>query len=117
MLKIVFDEHHSSSDSKRKPSVYFLNKIFHPKVYIGTEWDGHCCLDIIHSNDKGLIQIKSILETVENMFIDYDVDIDHSYVERPRQLLEENPDKFVEEAKKWVCQYAKVKDIAKFYNL
>ena len=95
MLKIVFDEHYLSSDSEKQPSVYFLNKIFHPKVYIGNEWDGHCCLGIINSNHKGLIQIKSILEAVQNMFINYDIDIDHSYAEKPRQLLKENPDKFV----------------------
>ena len=79
MLKVIFPKNYRKS----RPSVYFLNKIFHPHIYKGDSWNGSCCIKPI-GND-----IKSVLDTVPNMFIDHNADYDHGYGEEPRKLLEE----------------------------
>ena len=105
MLKIIFPRNYPKS----RPSAYFLNKIFHPHVYIGLGWDGGCCI-VPTKND-----IKSVLNAVSNMFIDHEVDHDHGYPEEPRKLLlEKKEDEFIAKAKEWVRQYAKVEDIEQY---
>ena len=73
MLKVIFPK----SFSKSRPSVYFLNKIFHPHIYKGDSWNGSWCNKPI-GND-----IKSVLDAVSNMFIDHNTDYDNGYVEEP----------------------------------
>jgi ubiquitin-protein ligase len=102
MLKVIFPKNYPKS----KPSAYFLNKIFHPHIYKGDSWNGCCCIKPI-GND-----IKSVLDAVSNMFIDHNADYDHAYGEEPRQLLEQNKeDEFIQKAKDWVREYAKLEDI------
>ena len=102
MIKIIFDTNYPES----RPSVYFLNKIFHPHV----SSSGSACI-LPSKND-----IISVLEAVESMFLDYDVGVDHAYCEEPKSLLKENPDKFVQKAKEWVQAYAKLEDLDQFYD-
>lgn len=102
MIKIVF----STSYPESRPSITFLNKIFHPHV----NSSGSACI-VPCKND-----ILSVLETVESMFLDYDADVDHAYGEEPKKLFLENPDKFVEKAKEWVRAYAKLEDLDVFYD-
>lgn len=105
MLKIVFPKNYPKS----RPSVFFLNRIFHPHIYKGESWNGSCCIKPI-KND-----IKTVLDAVANMFIDHNVDVDHAYDEEPRQLLEDKKEgEFIEKAKAWVREYAKVEDIEKY---
>ena len=56
------------------------------------------------------------MDAVENMFIDYGKDIHHAYNQKPRQFYEEDPEKFINEAKKWVREYAKLENLDKFYD-
>ena len=105
MLKIIFPRNYPRS----RPSAYFLNKIFHPHVNIGSSWCGSCCI-VPTKND-----IKSVLDAVSNMFIDHDVDHDHGYGEEPRKLLlDKKENEFIAKAKEWVRQYAKVDDIEQY---
>ena len=112
MLKVEFPINYPAS----RPSVYFLNRIFHPHVDTGGEetgeenkWNGYVCLDL--KPDK--YEIDWILKSVKCMFKDYNKDILHAYPQKPREILKENPDKFKEIARDWVRKYAKMKDIDK----
>ena len=109
MVKIVF----SSNYPQSRPSAYFMNKFFHPHVYIGDEnnFHGDVCLNI-KNND-----ITSVLVAIESMFMDYNKDVDHAYGEEPRHTIEKSEEKFIEKAKDWVRKYAKLEDIDKFYDL
>ena len=109
MVKIVF----SSNYPESRPSAYFMNKIFHPHVYIGdyNNFRGDICLNIQKKD------INSVLIAIESMFMDYDKDVDHAYGEEPRNLFNQGRDKFIEKAKSWVREYAKIEDIDKFYDL
>jgi len=102
MLKIVFSENYPSSC----PSVYFMNKIFHPHIHSS----GSAC---IHPEKNDIL---SVMECVENMFYYYDADLSHAYGEDPRTTLEKNRDEFIRKAKEWVYQYAKLEDLDKFYD-
>lgn len=102
MLKIVFSESYPSS----YPRVYFLNKIFRPRIHSG----GSAC---IHSENNDIL---SVMECVENMFFYYDADLNHAYPEEPRETLEKNRDEFIRKAQEWVNQYAKIDDLDKFYD-
>ena len=102
MIKIKFNENYPQS----RPSITFLNKIFHPHI----NSSGSACI-VPTSND-----IITVLDTVENMFIDYDADIDHAYGEEPSRLYKEDPQKFIDKAKEWVRAYAKLDDLDKFYD-
>ena len=102
MLKITFNENYPTS----RPSVIFLNKIFHPHV----SDSGSAC---IHPESN---EILSVLETVENMFIYYDADIDHAYGHVPTQTFKKDPNEFIRTAKEWVQQYAKIEDLDKYYD-
>ena len=105
MIKIIFPKNYPKS----RPKAYFLNKIFHPHVYIGSSWNGSCCIEPV-KND-----IKSVLDAVSNMFIDHNVDHDHGYGEEPKKLLvEKKENEFIEKAKAWVREYAKLEDIEKY---
>jgi ubiquitin-protein ligase len=103
MVKIVFNESYPSSC----PSVYFLNKIFHPHIHSS----GTAC---IHPERNDIL---SVMECVENMFFYYDADLDHAYAEEPRTTLERNKEEFIKKAQEWVRQYAKIEDLDKFYDL
>ena len=105
MIKIVFTEDYPEVT----PSITFLNKIFHPHI---SSDNGSACIE---SKDKNY-DIISLMDIVENMFIDYDKDIKHAYPQEPRNLLEKNPEDFIKEAKKWVREYAKLEDLDKFYD-
>ena len=105
MLKIVFTENYPEVT----PSVYFLNKIFHPHI----SSSGSACIKKPTNKNYDII---TLMDVVENMFIDYDKDIDHAYSEKPRELYEQNPEEFIKEAKKWVSEYAKLEDLDKFYD-
>lgn len=109
MVKIKF----TTSYPQSRPSAYFMNKIFHPHVYIGDEdnFHGDICLNINKTD------ITSVLVAIQAMFMDYDKDIDHAYGEKPKNTFKENKDKFIETAKDWVRKYAKIEDIDKFYDL
>ena len=109
MIKIIFTTNYPES----RPSVYFLNRIFHPHVYIGGNiWRGTACIKPLGNN------ITSVLEAVENMFIDHDADIGHGYGEEPEQLLrDKKTGQFEEKAKQWVREYAKLEDIEQYYDL
>jgi ubiquitin-protein ligase len=109
MVKIQF----TSDYPKSRPSAYFLNKIFHPHVFIGNvnNFSGDICLNIKNTD------INSVLVAIESMFIDYDKDVDHAYGEDPKKTFKESRDKFIEKAKEWVRLYAKLEDIDKFYDL
>ena len=86
-----------------------MNKIFHPHI----NNSGGVCISESPKND-----ILTVLEVVENMFLDYDADITHAYSDEPRTLLEEKKtEEFIQKAKDWVKQYAKLEDIDKFYDL
>jgi ubiquitin-protein ligase len=103
MVKIVFNESYPSSC----PSVYFLNKIFHPHIHSS----GTAC---IHPERNDIL---SVMECVENMFFYYDADLNHAYGEEPRTTLERNKEEFIKKAQEWVRQYAKLEDLDKFYDL
>jgi ubiquitin-protein ligase len=103
MVKIVFNESYPSSC----PSVYFLNKIFHPHIHSS----GSAC---IHPERNDIL---SVMECVENMFFYYDADLNHAYGEEPRTTLERNKEEFIKKAQEWVRQYAKIEDLDKFYDL
>lgn len=103
MVKIVFNESYPSSC----PSVYFLNKIFHPHIHSS----GTAC---IHPERNDIL---SVMECVENMFFYYDADLNHAYGEEPRTTLERNKEEFIKKAQEWVRQYAKIEDLDKFYDL
>ena len=109
MVRIKFTSDYPNS----RPSAYFMNKIFHPHIYIGNEsnFQGDVCLNIQNKD------IHSVLVAIVSMFHDYDKDVDHAYPEEPRRLINESKDKFIEKAKKWVHDYAKYEDIDKFYDL
>ena len=102
MIKIVFNENYPSSC----PSVYFMNKIFHPHIHSS----GSAC---IHPEKNDIL---SVMECVENMFFYYDADLSHAYGEEPRTTLEKNRDEFIRKAQQWVYQYAKIEDLDKFYD-
>jgi len=102
MLKIVFSENYPNSC----PSVYFMNKIFHPHIHSS----GSAC---IHPEKNDIL---SVMECVENMFFYYDADLSHAYGEEPRTTLEKNRDQFIQKAQEWVYQYAKIEDLDKFYD-
>ena len=102
MLKIIFNENYPET----RPSVYFLNKIFHPHI----SSSGSACIHP-ESND-----ILSVLECVENMFFYYDADLSHAYGQEPRQLLEKDRNQFIQKAQQWVREYAKLDDLDKFYD-
>ena len=102
MLKITFSESYPDS----RPSVCFLNKIFHPHVSDG----GSAC---IHPENN---EILSVLEAVENMFIYYDADIDHAYGHVPTQTFKKDQNEFIRIAKEWVKEYAKIEDLDKYYD-
>lgn len=105
MVKIDFSSNYPSS----RPDLCFLNKIFHPHI----SSSGSVCIRDSPKND-----ILTVLEVVENMFLDYDADIDHAYDQEPRTLLEgKKTEEFIQKAKDWVKQYAKLEDIDKFYDL
>ena len=105
MVRIDFTSSYPSS----RPSLCFLNKIFHPHI----NNSGGVCISESPKND-----ILTVLEVVENMFLDYDADIDHAYDQEPRTLLEgKKTEEFIQKAKDWVKQYAKLEDIDKFYDL
>ena len=105
MIKIIFPKNYPKS----RPSAYFLNKIFHPHVKIGSSWNGGCCI-VPTKND-----IKSVLDAVSNMFIDHEVEHEHGYGEEPEKLLREKKEnEFIEKAKAWVREYAKVEDIEQY---
>ena len=108
MLKIIF---HSKFylDTESKPSIYFMNKIFHPYIYKGSIWGGNCCITFMKTD------IESILETVEKMLINYNANIEYAYDEEPRFLLiNKKEDMFIGKAKSWVQEFAKFKDILKY---
>jgi ubiquitin-protein ligase len=102
MLKITFSE----SYPEEQPSVVFLNKIFHPHI----SSSGSACI-VPPKKD-----ILTVMDTVEDMFLEYDKDIDHAYGQDPKKYYVENPNKFIEEAKKWVREYAKLEDLDKYYD-
>lgn len=101
MLKIVFPEDYPNS----KPSIQFLNKIFHPHV----SSSGSAC---IHPETHDIL---SVLECVENMFFYYDADLSSAYNNEPRQTLERDRDEFIQKATQWVREYAKIEDLDQFY--
>ena len=104
MVKIDF----SSSYPSSRPALCFLNKIFHPHI----SDSGSVCISESPKND-----IITVLEVVENMFLDYDADIGHAYGQDPRKLLEgKQTEEFIKKAKEWVKEYAKLEDIDKFYD-
>ena len=112
MVKIVFSPDYPQS----RPSAYFMNRIFHPHVYIGdiNNFKGDICLNIVNKD------INSVLFAILEMFNLYDKDVDHGYTwEEPAKLFKENNgrEKFIAKAKNWVRQYAKLEDIDKFYDL
>ena len=102
MVKIIFNENYPNS----RPSVYFMNKIFHPHIHSS----GSAC---IHPEKNDIL---SVMECVENMFFYYDADLSHAYGEEPRTTLEKNRDEFIRKAQEWVNQYAKLEDLDKFYD-
>jgi ubiquitin-protein ligase len=105
MVRIDF----STSYPTSRPSLCFLNKIFHPHI----SESGSVCISESPKND-----ILTVLEVVENMFLDYDADIDHAYGQDPRALLEaKKREEFIKKAKDWVKEYAKLEDIDRFYDL
>lgn len=104
MLKIEFPENYPIG----QPEAYFLNKIFHPHV----SSVGRAC---IHPPNHDII---SVLESVENMFVDYKMNLNQSYSnEAARLLKEEKEDEFIKKAKEYVKAYAKLNDIEKYYDL
>lgn len=103
MLKIIFSENYPEDP----PSVYFLNKIFHPHIHSG----GHVCI----CPDKK--DILTVLDRVENMFLDYDNDLDHAYNEEPRILCQKNKEQFIKKAQEWVNAYAKLEDLDPLYDI
>ena len=109
MLKIIFPSEYYQFPEESKPSIYFMNKIFHPYIYRGPIWHGNCCVRILNTD------IESILKTVENILINYKANIEHAYNEEPRSLLlDKKEDKFIEKAKSWVQEFAKFQDILKY---
>ena len=105
MVKIDF----SSSYPSSRPALCFLNKIFHPHV---SESNLQACICPTSNN------IISVLETVENMFMDYKMDVSHSYSNKAHELLANNKeDEFIATAKQYVREYAKLEDLDKFYDL
>lgn len=102
MLKIDLPQNYPDS----RPVVTFLNKIYHPHV----SNSGNACIKP-ENND-----IISVLECVENMFIYYYADIDHAYGHDPTQTFNRSRDEFIQTAKRWVREYAKIDDLDKFYN-
>ena len=105
MVKIIFTESYPTI----RPEVYFLNKIFHPHI---SESDFRCCI-CPPRND-----VITVLETVENMFMDYKMDLEHSYSNKAYELLSnKKEDEFIETVKKYVKDYAKLEDIEKYYDL
>lgn len=104
MVKIVFSNNYPNS----RPSLSFMNKIFHPHI----SDTGSVCISESPKND-----ILTVLEVVENMFLDYGADITHAYGQEPRTLLEgKKEEEFIKKAKEWVKEYAKLSDIDKFYD-
>ena len=109
MIKIIFPSEYYQFPYESKPYIYFMNKIFHPKIYQGSIWDGNCCVRILKTD------IETILQTIENMLIDYNENIEYAYNEEPRQLLiDKKEGKFIEKAKTWVQEFAKFKDVLKY---
>ena len=106
MVKIIFPDNYPES----RPSLYFLNKIFHPHVEKNS-----LSICIESCPEKGILPL---LDVVENMFSDYDADLKHAFPQEPRQLLQSNQrDEFIKKAKEWVRNYAKASDIEQFYDL
>ena len=102
MVKIIFDKNYPTS----RPEVYFLNKIFHPHV---SESSLRACI-FPTKND-----IISVLEAVENMFMDYKMNLEHSYSNKAQELLLNNKDdEFITTVKQYVRDYAKLEDLDKF---
>ena len=102
MLKIVFTENYPET----KPEIYFLTKIFHPHIHSG----GHVCIN------PNKYDIVSLMDEVENMFIDYDANIEHAYGEEPRNLILKDKQKFITKAQEWVMNYAKLDDLNILYD-
>ena len=103
MIKIVFTEDYPS----KRPDVYFLNKIFHPHI----SSNGWACIEPPSPD------IIDVMQTVENMFVEYGKDINHAYRNDARRLYETNRNEFENEVRKWVRAYAKLEDIDKYYDL
>lgn len=86
MLRIDFNENYPVL----QPDVYFLNKIFHP--HVGSS--GNAC---IHPTSHDII---SVLETVENMFMDYKMNLDRAYSNDATKLLKDGKEEeFIQKAK------------------
>lgn len=103
LVKIIFPTNYPDDP----PQVYFLNKIFHPHV----SSSGRACIHPL-KND-----VITVLNTVKLMFIDYKKNIDHSYTNDAYKLLKESEDQFIEKAKQYVRDFAKVEDLDQFYQL
>lgn len=105
MVKIIFSKNYP----KERPEVYFLNKIFHPHISESSNRAWICPL----GND-----VISVLETVENIFMDYKMNIDHAYSNTAAKLLnEKHEDEFIATVKRYVKDYAKLSDLDRFYDL
>ena len=104
MLKIIFPEDYPTNT----PQVYFLNKIFHPHI---SSSNGEACI-VPPSND-----IKDVMMTVRNMFVDYGKNIEHAYPGEPKKLYKTDRPKFEYTVREWVSAYAKLEDIDKYYDL
>ena len=102
MLKIVFTENYPET----KPEIYFLTKIFHPHIHSS----GHVCIN------PNKYDIVSLMDKVENMFIDYDANIEHSYNEEPHKLIVKDKVEFKKKAEEWVQNYAKLDDLNILYD-
>ena len=107
MIKIIFTENYPQI----RPYIYFLNKIFHPHI---NQNSGIACILPIWLIDNNII---SVLECVDNFFINYDSCVDHGYNQGPRDILMKDRDEFIKIAKKWVKDYAKIEDLNKYYDI
>ena len=51
------------------------------------------------------------------MFMDFNMNLDHSYSNEASELLKESKEKFIEKAKEYVKDFAKIEDLDDFYDL
>ena len=110
MIKIRFTENYPQDS----PKIFFLNRIFHPHI---NQSDGYACISPflpIRPRDNNII---SVLECVDNFFINYDSCVERAYSQEPLYILMKDRDEFIKIAKKWVKDYAKIEDLNKYYDI